>query len=141
LNAGLLVFAFLLIIAGAYTGSLFILFFGVIFLIAGILPSRRRVGIPSGQTPRPAPPRAPPPKKEAERPHELPVPIPKIRIEPSSVGLANAPLFLSPVFPTLSPLPQVKFESPPEAKKGEAPDEFLTLVVLVGLMRLFSRER
>ena len=62
-------------------------------------------------------------------------------MEPPNLGYANAPLFPSTVFPTLNPLPPVKYEPPPEAKVGEAPDEILAVVALLGLLRLFSRQR
>jgi hypothetical protein len=52
---------------------------------------------------------------------------------------ATAAVFPSTLFPTLTLSPPVKYEAAPEARKGETPDEFLTLVALLGLLKLFSR--
>ena len=145
MNLGLLFFAVLLIIAGAATGSLFIAFFGVILLVAAALPTRRVTRIPQRQPspPRPTPQArvTPPPMQMAKAP-EPQVPPPQQRLTEMSQTSATAAVFPSTLFPTLTLLsPPTKYETTPESRKGETPDEFLTLVALLGLLRLFSERR
>ena len=141
LNLGLLFFAVLLIIAGAATGSLFIVFFGVIFLVAAALPTRRKTGIPQRQPSpaRPAPQArvTPPPMQTAKAESHVSPPQPR-PAEPPPTS-ATAAVFPSTLFPSLTPSPPLRYEATPESRKGEAPDEFLTLVALLGLLKLFSK--
>jgi hypothetical protein len=143
LNLGLLFFAVLLIIAGAATGSLFIVFFGVLLLVAAALPRRRVTRIPQRQ-PSPARPPTPqtrvtPPPVQMAKAAEPQVPPPQPRMTETSQTSATQPIFPSTLFPTLTLSPPVKYEATQEAKKGETQDEFITLVALLGLLKLFSK--
>jgi len=144
LNVGLLFFAILLIIAGAATGSLFVSFFGVILLVAAALPARRGTRIPQRQ-PSPARPtpqaRMTPAPMQMAKAHEPQVPPPQPRLTETSQTSATAAVFPFALFPSQALSPPLRYEATPESRKGEPPDEFLTLVALLGLLRLFSERR
>jgi len=141
LNLGLLFFAVLLIVAGAATGSLFVSFFGVILMVAAALPARRGTRIPQRQ-PSPTRPtsqaRVTPPPVQMARAPEPQAPPPQPRPAETSQS-ATAAVFPSTLFPAQTLSPPLRFEATPEARKGETPDEFLTLVALLGILRIFSK--
>ena len=143
MNLGLLFFAVLLIIAGAATGSLFVSLFGVILVVAAALPARRGTRIPQRQPSptRPSPQArvTPPPVKMARAPEPQVPPPPQPRSTETSQTSATAAVFPSTLFPAQTLSPPLKYEATPEARKGEPPDEFLTLVALLGLLRIFSK--
>ncbi len=142
LNLGLLFFAVILIIAGAATGSLFVSFIGVILMVAAALPARRGTRIPQRQPSptRPSPQaRVTPPPVQMARAPEPQVPPPQPRSTETSQTAATSAVFPSTLFPVQTLSPPLKYEATPEARKGETPDEFLTLVALLGILRIFSK--
>jgi uncharacterized protein (DUF58 family) len=142
MNLALLFFAVLLIIAGAATGSIFIVSFGILLLVAAAVPTRRGTRVPQRQPSplRPTPQaRVTPPQAQVARAPEPQLPPPQSQSTEMSRTSATAAVFPSTLFPTLTLSPPVKYEATPEAKKAETPDEFLTLVALLGLLKLFSK--
>ena len=148
MNVGLLFLAVILIIAGTAINSVFVVIFGVLFLIAAVLPRRKQPSVPQRGVPPPAYPtpqaRAAPSVRQVEKtvatapPPPVPVSIPQAS-QPGRT-LAVGPLFPSPILPALNPLPAAKHEVTQE-KSVESRDEFLTLVALLGLISLFSKRR
>jgi hypothetical protein len=140
-NYGLLAFGLILILVGAATNSIFVVIFGLFILLPALVTTR-------GRRVPPKPPPAAPPTRYTSTTVESQVPL-KVTQPPIPEGKPPsspyAPIFPAPFFPTLNnpstPTPLTAQVSAQTAPQPQQRDEVLEMLVLLGLLRILSRDR
>ncbi|MDA4128280.1 MAG: hypothetical protein OK422_02265 [Thaumarchaeota archaeon] len=151
-NYGLAAFGVLLIIVGAFSGSIFVAGFGLLILIPALASGRKRVPppprpqrAPARAAPAPLPPRVGDEFKTTEfKMTEADYPTAARYVEtPSSSSMAgsNLALFPTAILPTLNLSGTPKVQPAQAPPKEEPRDEFLELIAFVGLMKILSEKR